>query len=345
MPYRIPDDTPVMIAKSEIEGLANALDKTEQKLAQAETDRDFYIREAANLQQERDTRIAELGFEKEALIRQIAGLNAEIERLKIPLPPLTADRVTRTSLPRVIGFTIEKGNTAPNGTLYNQVRAAMAWGARMGFAYWRGFFNPQEIMEHLKDKPVYGNLIVHGRSLGLRFIADTIDTILETAISDTALKAYFDGLERLGCEGVYINDADRYPLETLRVWALRLHGTIEKPGVAPNMPIFVSLRGSADLAPYKGLVSHVEVQTFGTPSELNTFLALDDKYPFPVIMCLDARKPLTAAELKARAVNIARNPPHSLFYYADLAVDYASMPEEKNAAIRELVARVKARAS
>jgi hypothetical protein len=215
----------------------------------------------------------------------------------------------------------------------------------MGFAYWRGFFNPQEVMEHLKDKPVYGNLIVHGRTLGLRFIADTIDSVLKTTISDTALKAYFDGLEWLGCEGVYINDADQYPLETLRVWALRLHGTIEKPGVAPNMPIFVSLRGSADLAPYKGLISHVEVQTFGTASELNTFLALDDKYPFPVIMCLDARKPLTALELAARAVNIARNPPHSLFYYADLAADYVSMSEEKNTTIRELVARVKARAS
>lgn len=273
----------------------------------------------------------------QAIIAKHAATILDLQKL-IPAPPV-AQKITRLALPRFAGFTIEKGKESPSLALYTKVKTAMRWGAGMGFTVWRGFFNVGEVAEHLKTAPVYGNLIAYGQSLGLRFIADTIDNILLTVKDDVALKLYLDGLIKLGCEGVYINDANRaeLPLETLKTMVTRIRKA------APDLPVFASLLATANLATYKAIVDHVEIQTFGTPSELSTFLAVDDALPYKVVMCLDARAPMTASDLAKRAALILKNPPDALFYYADLPGDYDAMPDEEDVILKGLVSLLKAR--
>lgn len=261
------------------------------------------------------------------------------DQLKQPPAPVPTPKITRTTLPRIYGFTIEKSKEAPSNLLYTKVRTAMKWGASMGFTYWRGFFNTQEVAEHLKSAPVYGNLITYGQGLGLRPIADTIDTIHFKMTDDIAYKIYLDGLIKLGFEGVYINDANRgdLPLETLKIMVGRIRR------LSPDMPIFASLLATANIATYKAIVDHVEIQTFGTPAELVTFLTVDDNLPYPVIMCFDARTPMTALDFAKRAALILKNPPSQFFYYADLPGDYDAQPDEEDVIIRGLVSLLKAR--
>lgn len=150
---------------------------------------------------------------------------ADLTNPPVIIPPIP-QKITRQTLPRIYGLTIEKGKEAPSSALYTKVKTAMKWGAGMGFNYWRGFFNVGEVAEHLKAAPVYGNLITYGQSLGLRFIADTIDSILLNVTDDTALKLYLDGLIKLGCEGVYINDANRHCRQT-RALTVERHCPLE----------------------------------------------------------------------------------------------------------------------
>lgn len=271
----------------------------------------------------------------------IAALRAEIQRLTPPPPPVVASsKITRTFLPRLFGMTIENGDSAPSKARYDVIMKALDWGKAQGFSTYRLFLNPSEVAELQKPTPQYGNVIAYGKSLGFRWLADTIDTIVGNLPDDTKLKEYMDGLKALGCEGVYINDADRaaLPLNMLRIMASRLRRA------APDMPIFASLTATADLATYKGIVDWVEIQTFGTPAELTRFLAIDNALPYPLILCLDLRKPLTTDDLKTRAALLKKDPPYAFFMYADLAADYESAPDSEDVVIKELLTALKARA-
>lgn len=262
-----------------------------------------------------------------------------------PTPPPTSGKITREFLPRFAGFTIEKGRSAPTAALYSQVKTALRWGRAGDLDMWRGFFNPQEVIDHLKATPPLGNLPEYGRSIGYQhWIADTIDRILQLIPydprdpADTKLKAYMDGLEKMGAEGVMVNDANRKPsADDPGITFEQLKGIIARlTNVAPNMPIFVSLLGSADVSLYTALGVWVEIQTFGSVSELGTFLKK------PVIMCLDLRRPLSAADLKTRADLTLKMPPKQFFFYADEVYDYDAMPDAEDAVIREFVQKWKA---
>lgn len=319
--------------RNDLANAQTALSEKEIAINQLVADREGLV-EGARLLNET---VANLSAKLLSLSKENDLLKSEIERLKLqPTAPIV-DRVTRTSLPRIAGFTIEKGKSSPSATLYTQVKTAMKWGAGMGLNYWRGFFNPTEVAQHIGLKAsTLGHLPDYGRSLGLRFIADTIDTVLKLIPAsaqdpnETALKGYMDGLAKMGAEGVYFNDADNRAIDLLKADVERLRK------VAPEMPIFVSLMGSANVDAYKAIVDHVEIQTFGTLADLTRFLQRD------VIMCLDVRSPLTAADLKARAETALKTPPKAFFLYADLPTDYDAMPDTEDAVIRDFVTRWKA---
>jgi len=271
--------------------------------------------------------IQTLTKERETAAQQITTLREELAAVR-PIPGVPFQRG------RVLGFTIENGKTAPDAKQYGHVRTAMDWGQRQGLNVYRMFLNPTEMRNHAAPPKSYilGNLIQYGTSRGLRYMADTMDRIAQLLPNDDDLKAYCDRAEALGCEGFYINDGDRkeLPLVDLMTILLRLRKA------APGMPLFVSLMGNANLALYSKLLDRVEIQTFGSDAELTNYLAIK------AIPCLDLRRPLTAEDIRKKANIIAAKPPRDLFFYADLASDYEAMPDEEDAIIRDLIAKLKA---
>jgi hypothetical protein len=261
--------------------------------------------------------------------RELQARILELTKPPVVIPPPTSpQKVTRTALGRWAGFTIEHGKVAPSVTQSAIARKAMDWGKGMGMDLYRIFLNPSEtgaMRKMTADNPE--NFIAYGRSIGLRWMADTMDTILGLLPSRDALKLYCDHLIAMGCEGFYVNDADRaaIPFETLKIMIGRLRD------VAPDMPIFLSLMGSANLDLYKTVADYVEIQTFGTVLELATFLKRG------AIPCLDLRKPLTAADLKLRAEVALRFPPACFFFYADLAQDYQDMPDDEDVIVKGFI--------
>lgn len=264
----------------------------------------------------------------------VQKLTDELAKRPLPTLPTMPTKITRTTLPRIAGMTIEKSKSSPTATLYSQVKTAMRWGQSMGLTHWRGFFNATEVAQHIGLKAsTLGNLPEYGRSLGLGFIADTIDNVGVQSLDDATFKIYIEGLLKMGAEGVYVNDADRLPIAQLEGMVARVRK------VSQDIPIFVSLMGSANIDLYKNLADnkgvkydiHVEIQTFGTTGELATFLKRD------VIMCLDLRKPLTVADLKARAEIALKTPPRAFFLYADLPTDYDAMPDDEDQIVREFL--------
>lgn len=282
-------------------------------------------------QAERDTRIKTQKALAESIARE-RDLQAQIAKLTPPVV-VYPSKVTRTQLGRWAGFTIEHSKKAPSPAESALARQAMDWGKGIGLDMFRIFLNPSEartMSTMSADNPEH--FIAYGRKIGLRWMADTLDTIAGLLPTPDALKAYCDQLTAMGCEGFYINDADRktLPFEQLRALITRLRTA------APQMPIFVSLLGSANLDLYKSVADYVEIQTFGTLSELATFLKRG------AIPCLDLRKPMTVSDLKARAEVTLRFPPPALYFYADLVTDYAQMAADENAVIRDFVKAWKA---
>ncbi len=250
----------------------------------------------------------------------IAELEAEIERLKAP--PVKG---------RIFGFTIANDQKTPSTAEYAKNKSAMDWGKRIGFNTYRIFLNPTEMRNMAAGVGSLENIIAYGSFLGLAWMVDTMDTICKMLPLDSSLKNYCDAGERLGWTGIYFNDADRLdlPIETLRLMVARVRKFV-------TVPIYGSLMGTADIALYGEIFDRVEIQTFGSDSELANYLKID------AIPCLDLRKPLTTEQLKAKAAIIARNPPKDLYYYTDLNSDYADMPDSEDEVIRGLLATLKA---
>jgi hypothetical protein len=264
-------------------------------------------------------------------IEREKGLQAQIVELTKPpvvIPPVTPQKVTRQALGRWAGFTVEHSKKAPTPSENALARKAMDWGKSIGLDMFRLFLNPSEaraMAAMADDNPE--KITAYGRKIGLRWMADTLDTIAGLLKTRDELKAYTDALIQMGCEGFYVNDADRaaLPFDALKVLIARLRDA------APDMPIFVSLLGSANVDLYKTVADYVEIQTFGSLSELATFLKRG------VIPCLDLRKPMTVSDLKARAEVALRFPPQAFYFYADLVTDYQDMPDSEDAIVREFV--------
>lgn len=252
----------------------------------------------------------------------IEDLEIEIERLKAAVPP---------QVERIFGFTIENSQKTPSAVEYTKNKSAMDWGKRIGFNTYRIFLNPTEMRNMAAGTGTLENIIAYGSSLGLSWMADTMDTVVKLLPGDVGLKDYCDNGTKLGWAGVYVNDADRstLPIETLRTMVARLRKFV-------RVPIYGSLMGTADIVLYGQIFDRVEIQTFGTDAELVNYLAID------AIPCLDLRSPLTTEQLKAKAAIIKRNPPRDLYYYADLNSDYENMPDSEDAVIRDLLQALKA---
>jgi hypothetical protein len=280
--------------------------------------------------------------ERAAHLKTQRGLAESIEREKtlqariveltkppVVIPPVTPQKVTRQALGRWAGFTLEHGKSAPSHTQNAYARLAMDWGKSVGLDMVRLFINPSEarLMSTMTDDNPE-NIIGYARKIGLRWMADTMDTIASLLKTPTELKAYCDALAKMGCEGFYVNDADRMaiPFEALRLMIARFRAA------APEMPIFVSLLGSANVDQFKTVADYVEIQTFGSLAELSTFLKRG------VIPCLDLRKPMTVTDLKARAEVALRFPPQAFYFYADLVTDYQDMPDDEDATVQGIVA-------
>lgn len=257
-------------------------------------------------------------------------LKNEAARLKAALEAATKPPTVPTT--RLFGFTIENSSKTPSATEYAKNKTAMAWGQQIGFNRYRIFLNPTEMRSMSLGVGALENIIAYGSSLGLAWMADTMDTICKMLPLDSSLKTYCDGGARLGWSGVYFNDADRadLPIETLKTMVSRVRKA------APGVPIYGSLMGNANLPLYKAIFDRVEVQTFGSDAELAMYLKLD------AIPCLDLRKPLTVDQLKTKAAIILRNPPRDFFFYADLNSDYIDMPDSEDVVIRDLLVKLKA---
>jgi hypothetical protein len=324
-------------AEMEYETIKSERDGLDRQLAEMTLLRNQALTERNAAQAAEQSAKGELTRANAALAESVVlvqKLTDELAKRPLPTLPTLPGKITRTTLPRIAGFTIAKDKSSPTATLYSQVKTAMRWGQSMGLNYWRGFFNATEVAQHIGLKAsTLGNLPEYGRSLGLGFIADTIDNAGVQALDDTTFNMYIDGLLKMGAEGVYFNDADRLPIDTLKSMVARVRSASQET------PIFASLMGSANIDLYKNLADdrgikydiHVEIQTFGTTGELTNFLKKD------VIMCLDLRKPLTVTDLKARADIALSNPPRQFFLYADLPTDYDAMPDDEDAVIRAWV--------
>lgn len=293
-----------------------------ERLTQVEKRLESTLAERDNLQQ----KLTDANRSIARSVSQIQALESDLAN-RAPAP----QKITRTSLPRLAGFTLENSDKAPSRDRYAAACRALDWGARMGLDTFRIFLNPTEMRDHALGTGTLWDLVAYARGKGTRYLADTMDTIT-LSLKDPELKLYCDYAASLGCEGFYINDADRkdIPLDMLKSIVVRLRKA------APDMPIFASLLGSANLETYRAIVDYVEIQTFGTPGELATFLRKD------AVMCLDLRKTLNASDLKTRAELALKTPPKAFFLYADLATDYEGMPADENAVIRDFVKAWKA---
>lgn len=310
--------------------LANALDKGKEVT--------LLLNQAVSERNTAQSQLLEANRALGASIARERELQARLAELTKPpvvtLPPTSSQKVTRAVLGRWAAFTIEHSKKSPSPTENAYARKAMDWGKSIGMDLYRIFLNPTEtraMATMAVDNPE--NIIGYGRTLGLRWMADTMDTIVGLLKTHTELKTHCDALIKMGCEGFYINDADRaaLPFDALKGMIGRLRAA------SPDMPIFVSLLGSANLDLYKSVADYVEIQTFGTVAELTTFLKRG------VIPCLDLRKSLTANDLELRIEVILRYPPQAFFFYADLVTDYQDAPDVEDALIKEFVKAWKAR--
>lgn len=299
--------------------------KVGEELTQTRTELEEARQEITGL----NTQIQTISAEALASHEQAQALTDEVSQLKARLEEATRPPVP--ALPsRIIGFTIENSKVDPSAIQYAKVRKAMDWGLKQGFNLFRMFLNPKEMRDHMNPESTLGNLINYGQLRGLRYMADTMDTILRLLPDDAALKSYCDAAKWLGCEGFYINDADDYTLDQLTAMAQRLRKA------CPTMPIYASLMANANLVPYKRIFDRVEIQTFGSDDELGQYLKRD------AIPCLDLRKYLTVDDLRRKANIIAQYAPRDFFFYADLAADYDAMPDAEDLVIRALITKLKA---
>jgi hypothetical protein len=245
------------------------------------------------------------------------------------------------SIEGLAAFTVEKGQEAPDKAQYTRVREALfwAWDKKLKINAWRGHLNIGEVRDHLKDAPPLGHLPNFGRRLKMHFIADTVDVVVKS-VDNTTLQWYLQSLEdKLKACAFVLNDADQYGIEGAQ-------HMIERMRQFTQLPIILSLRGTANVAAYKALGENVfiEIQTFGKPDEMkNTFLP---KAPIVDFFCFPAFKAMTAQQLKTiyDIVLAAKVMPKAFFFYTDAADDWPAMPQTEVDVLRNFVTRWKSAA-
>jgi hypothetical protein len=268
------------------------------------------------------------------LSRRVETLTAQLQEAAQPpvVPPAAppSPLISKTEFSGVAGLTIEKSLKTPDDAMYAQVREVLTWAAGRGFNTWRGFFNADEVRQHLRLKDADPkHLPAFGRQHGLGFIADTVGTALKK-LDSGGQREYLKGLEALGALAVVFNDANNEETLDLVEWTQCVRT------VLPNMPIIASLTGTANITSYP-MFDYLEAQTFGTRDELSRFLERAFN-----IFCLDARKGISATDLTVRAAIVLAANPKAFFYYADTTADWLNMPLDKQGTIRSMIAKWKA---
>lgn len=313
-------------------------------LFQTRTERDTALAEKTKA----DRRISELTEQAASADVQVLQLNEQLRLATVRIQELIVQQPFQSpsnddvwpneppfSVSGHAAFTVEKGHGLPSTTIYKAVSEALfwAWDKRIGIDVWRGFLNYDEVMEHLKPAPQYGDLVSLGRMLHMHFVADTVDAVM-IEVDLPELKRYLEGLEKLKARAIVFNDADQYGLEGVQL-------LIDLARLYTDLPIILSLRGSADVEAYRSLGKeiYIEIQTFGTVSEMkNTFLK---KAKVVDIFCLGAFKAMTAAQLKALydTVLAADAMPRSFYFYCDLPEDWPAMPQAEVDVLKSFVTR------
>lgn len=298
-----------------------------------------------------DEQVLQLNEQLKLATDRVNDQAREIERLQKqpPAPAPDGDDVWPDEPPfSVVGcaaFTVEKGQEAPDKAQYTRVREALAWAwdKKIGIKAWRGHLNLGEVKDHLGEDeagrevaPPLGNLIEFGRLLRMHFIADTVDVVIKNVDNDT-LKWYLQSLETLKARAIVLNDADQYGLDGVKEM-------IDRARLFTNLPIILSLRGTADVAAFKALGKdvYVEIQSFGSLSELkNTFLK---KAAIVDFFCFSAFKALTTSQLKAIYDAVLASPikPKAFFFYTDRADDWPTMPQAEVDVLKSFVIRWRA---
>lgn len=277
----------------------------------------------------------------------------------IPNPIPTKPTISKTEITGLAALTIENGDDEPGLDQYALMRKVLTQAADMKFNAGRWFMNAFEVAKHQTLKETDENhLPGFAMALGITYIADTVDsevwrvlkiesdlkkTSEEKAKATAGLKAYLEGLAKLGAKAFVVNDANQYrEMKALDGTLLYPSGTLERiveriRAITPNMPLIASLTASATIGEYP-MFDFFEAQTFGTPDHVRQFLAR----PFD-IFCLDARRQMSAVDITTRAAIILAAKPKAFFYYTDRASDWANMPLDKVSAIRRMIEAWKTR--
>lgn len=279
--------------------------------------------------------------ELETINRKLIIENTELkERLlqtpKPPTPPVGDGLllIRKDSIQNANICSIVKDDT-PGAKQNEMTRQVLKIAQSVGCNMWTGFFNEFEL-----NLTAYSGLVAYGHSLGLAFGADTVDAMHEIIyrgadddINDARFKKYIEDLIKLGAVMLIVNDADgknkdgtlRYPAPYLKRMVQRIKTAAS---AYPEIPVMASLTAGADPKAYKAEYGFdlVEAQTFGTISELTSFL----KRGFDVY-CLDAQKSSSVKYLQQARAVLLKEKPKAIRWYAGFdygGTDWRAMPTQ-----------------
>jgi hypothetical protein len=295
------------------------------------------------------SKIAAAEGREQQLKEQIQSLTKQLETAQKPPPTSPAPMPTKPEridvwqdepafdVTSIIGATIENSMTDPTSTQYTSVKRAADVLEAFGINTMRFYLGPGEIAAyvdpagHMLGK--LGNLIDYVRAKHMHFIADGFDRVMRL-LSDDKLKSHVDGLKQLYTWALCWNDADKQSVESLKADVKRVRAA------GWDGPIIFSLRAIAKLVDYKIPGVYLEIQTFGSEDEFDTYA--ESKVD---LLCLDTRSPQSEAQIR-RIFDVslrkeAENRPRGYFLYTSKTRDWVATPADEVATIRDFVRRAK----
>ena len=237
----------------------------------------------------------------------------------------------------IVGATIENSMVDPTTTQYTAVKRAADALDALGVNTVRFYLGPAEIAAYVDPGGQMfgklGNLINYVRAKHMHFIADGFDRVMQE-LGDEKLKRHVNGLKANHTWALCWNDADKIPVAQLKDEVKRVRAA------GWDGPIIFSLRGTAKLSEYKIEGVYLEIQTFGSEDEFDTYA--ESKAD---LLCLDTRSPQTEAQIK-RIFDVSlkkeEDRPRGYFLYTSKTRDWAATPDNEVKAIRDFVQRAKA---
>lgn len=309
----IPDDASIALTAAQVVEVRN--DAAASAITEANSLREQLATRDKQAEEFRQGLI-KMTEERNALLDENKRLSDELAALKapvvVPVPEVPTPEqkftLTKTTMRGVCQVTITKDDT-PGDKQDAIVREILQLCKGMGFTHWRGLLNYEEARSTI-------SLPALGRECGMEFIADTIDSQMKRAdMNDGKLRVYLEQLKKHGARALYINDADE-PAKApfLQDWLKRIRSAMQAAEF--DVPIIGSFTALFDMAKYPGF-DFYEIQCFGTPEELRTFLAREDVD----VWCLDTRKNMSTARFQQRVPIILDAKPENIALYT--AFDYS----------------------